>query len=257
VYKQYSALDYKKVIGLPDEYSIDGFLIVGSWNREKQLERLKFFLKEINLQYELKTLPKFLSRVVEIKINNKILRFDIAYGGAILSEYLHLAAIFNSKQNILIGICGGLKKGVKTGSIILPTFSFGDGSTSSMYQREIKNNLYTSNPKLRQKIAKKIEKTNLFVIEDKTMTCQAMLAETWEDVVNWSNQGYAGVEMEASTVFSVSNHFNVPSCATLVVADNLIENETVLDSTYINSKEDREKSEKIIFQVALQSFLDN
>ena len=59
------------------------------------------------------------------------------------------------------------------------------------------------------------------------ITCQAMLAETWEDICEWSSRGFYGVEMEASTVFAVSQHFKVPATAMLNIADNLIEKETI------------------------------
>ena len=62
------------------------------------------------------------------------------------------------------------------------------------------------------------------------------MAETFEDVKNWSKEGFLGVEMEASTIFAVSKHFNVASTALLIVGDNLIKGETVASESYKNNK---------------------
>jgi uridine phosphorylase len=42
------------------------------------------------------------------------------------------------------------------------------------------------------------------------MTVQAMLAETAEDVDEWSSQGYIGVDMESATTFAVAAILKCP-----------------------------------------------
>jgi uridine phosphorylase len=78
-----------------------------------------------------------------------------------------------------------------------------------------------------------------------------MLAETAEDIAAWSGQGFLGVEMEASTVFAVSNHFGVPSAAVLSIADNLIEEQTVLHENYEDTRAEREAVRDLQFRAAL------
>jgi purine-nucleoside phosphorylase len=84
-----------------------------------------------------------------------------------------------------------------------------------------------------------------------------MAGETWEDVLNWSKQGYFGVEMEASTVFAVSNHFNVPSAAILRIGDNLIEKETVMDINYESSRDLHRQVSQDIFDAAVKELLSS
>jgi uridine phosphorylase len=83
-----------------------------------------------------------------------------------------------------------------------------------------------------------------------------MMAETFEDVTKWSEQGYLGVEMEAATVFAVSNHFAVPSGAILFVGDNLIRGESVFDESYKRSWHLREAVEAEQYRVAIAELLD-
>jgi purine-nucleoside phosphorylase len=83
-----------------------------------------------------------------------------------------------------------------------------------------------------------------------------MLAETWEDVQNWSKEGFVGVEMEAATVFAVSKHFNVPAAAILVVGDNLIQGETIGSESYEARAEKKELVRREQYQVALSELLN-
>jgi uridine phosphorylase len=82
-----------------------------------------------------------------------------------------------------------------------------------------------------------------------------MLAETWEDVVRWSNQGYVGVEMEAATVFAASKHFGVPAAAILRIGDNLIEEQTVMDVNYENTKDLRRQISQDSFDIVVEELL--
>ena len=79
-----------------------------------------------------------------------------------------------------------------------------------------------------------------------------MMAETWEDVFSWAEQGYFGVEMEAATVFATSNHFGVPAAGILRIGDNLIENETVMDINYEKDRDLRRKATEDTFDIALE-----
>ena len=87
------------------------------------------------------------------------------------------------------------------------------------------------------------------------MTCQAMLAETEADVKVWSEQGYYGVEMEASTLFAVSNHFGVPSAAILRVGDNLIENETVHSESFAKNKSARLEQKHVLSRAVISELI--
>ncbi len=78
-----------------------------------------------------------------------------------------------------------------------------------------------------------------------------MLGETFEDVEAWSRAGYYGVEMETATLFSVSNHFNVPSASLLYVTDNLIKGQTVGDESHNLQKEERNLRKEETFRAGI------
>lgn len=260
MYRNITKEQYLQHFNLPSGYKLDGILCVGSSYPRKERARLEKALQAGGIEHEWAALPlqsereNLFDAVQELKIDGKVLWYLCAYGGALLSEYLHFGYLFGARKTVLIGTCGGLNPAAQTCDIIIPTSSQADGSTAHMYDREHRA-LQPSDKTLSEHLAKRCEQLDLNVHRGKTMTCQAMIAETWEDVQKWSSDGYLGVEMEAATVFAVSNHFERPSAAVLSVADNLIQKETHLHENYQSLKEFREGVKVKQCQAALSSLL--
>jgi purine-nucleoside phosphorylase len=253
MYKSFTATDYRKHLGLTSDYSIDGFMVYGTF-RKYPFEQFEDSLKRHGHEYKVNKLEHdFFSSLVEFEIKDKKYWLAIAYGGAMLSEYLHLACLFGSKKNILLGSCGGLRKGANSLELIIPEWSYADESSAKAYQK-VSYNKYLASPGLSEKLVSKLSE-KYKVHRGGTITYQAMMAETWEDVQNWSQSGYIGVEMEAATVFAVSNHFNIPAAAVLRIGDNLIEQETVMDVNYENTKDKRREISQDAFDVIVQELL--
>lgn len=255
MYKSFTTEEWKKLLGLPEDYRVDGMLCYGTWDKDKQVTIFKNALEQLGEHYEYGELPNFLSKLLEFNIEGKRYWFDVSYGGALLSEYLHLASIFGSKQNILLGTCGGLSPEISGLDIIIPSYSYGNESPTRMYNPKAVDNKHYSDEKLSTSLKGRIS-SEYKIWQGGTTTCQAMLAETWEDVQNWSKEGYIGVEMEAATVFAVSNYFSVPSAAVLIVGDNLIQGETIGSESFQANREKRELIVKEQYRVALAELLN-
>jgi len=252
MYKTYNAADYRSHFHLPEDYRVDGMLIWGGWNRPRHVSVLQTALAERAAAFN--ELPGFLERMLEFVVDEKHYWFDVSYGGARLSEYLHLACLFGSRKNVLLGSCGGLNPQIDACDLIVPSFSYGDESTTRVYQPGVSDHRHFPNKEMSARLAESISpKHRLW--QGPTVTNQAMMAETFEDVKKWSEQGYLGVEMEAGTVFAVSNHFAVPSGAILYVGDNLIRGETVLDTSFSDNRHLREAAETEQYRVALAELL--
>ena len=153
-------------------------------------------------------------------------------------------------KNILVGSCSGLKPGLEAGDFIIPIASCGRESTVKIYSRE--SDVQQPNKVLSDSIKAQFLKDNFKIWEGPIVTCQASLAQTVEDVYQWSEEGYYGVEMESSTVFAVPSHFSVPSAAVIYVADNLIENQTHLSDSYREQAEMRRARQSYQIKVALR-----
>lgn len=254
MYRSFTAEQYRKHLGFPEDYTVDAMLCYGTLYEDRVLSQLDVVIKELGLDAEIKALDDpFLRFAKEIRVNGKTIWFAIGYGGAWLSEYLHWACIFGSKKNILLGSCGGLKPGMKTGEFIVPTFSYADESSARIYNR--KSSKHASDVTLSDILAAKLGADDTKVWRGPTVTCQAMIGETKEDVQEWSADGYFGVEMEASTVFAVSEHFGVPTSASLYVGDNLIEDHTNMSQEFLIEADIRKQNQLKQITIALTELL--
>lgn len=255
MYKALTADDYRKHLGIPQRYEVDGFVAYGTFRSypfeqfENALSKLKPDYKEVQLKHD------SLAFLKAFAVDGRNYWIAKVYGSALLSEYLHLACIFGSKKNILVGSCGELKKGISSMELVIPTWSFAEESSAKAYIPAAEGK-YWANKELSARLAKKLlDKYRIH--KGPTTTCQAMMAETWEDIVKWSKAGFCGVEMEAATVFAVSQHFNVPAAAILRIADNLIEAETVLDTSYKNAGSLRRQVSQDILDTVVRELLIN
>lgn len=254
MYRSISADQYRAHLGFPANYNVNAMLCYGTLYEQRVLSRLKASIQSLGLKVEINEMPhEFLRFAKEIRIGDKTIWFAIGYGGAWLSEYLHWACLFGSKKNILLGSCGGLKPGIKQGDFIVPTNSFSEESSAKIYNRE--SNIHNSNVELSERITKALKKDGSTVWNGPTVTCQAMIGETLDDVREWSRNGYFGVEMEASTVFAVSQHFNIPAAASLYIGDNLVEEHNYMSVEYAAEADTREQNQLTQIKIGLVELL--
>jgi purine-nucleoside phosphorylase len=256
MYKELNKKDFHNLLKFPPEKSVDAVIVSGNSlaNRDRESYLFQQALSTIPDVKEVKNIQDpFFGTIQEYEIGNKLIWFDVTYGGGYLSEFLHISAIFGSKENYLVGSCGGLNEKLNTGDLIIPTYTYGDESTTRMYKKDSKDNKHYPNEELCQDIIHSIKKYN--VNRGPVMTCQAMLAETKEDVRGWSQDGYYGVEMESSTFFAVSNHFKIPSVAILHVSDNLVKNVLYGNKELTNKREFRNNLKTYQFEIILKNIL--
>lgn len=255
MYKAFTASDWKKLLKLPENYSVSGFLTYGAYDNDKHFDYLFQTLNRLNIKYTSKKFTGFLKNIQEFVIDNKTYWFAVVYGGAILSEYEHLACLFGSNKNIHIGSCGGLYPEINSLDLIIPIYSYGNESTTRIYAREVLDHKHFSDKNLSKSVEQKIDK-KIKVYNGPIITAQAMMGETWDDVHSWSKDGFYGVEMETAIVFAVSNHFKVPSSALVYVSDNLIKGQTVGDESHSKEKEVREEIKKEVYKVGILSLIE-
>lgn len=228
MYHSYSADDYRQHYELAPDYTVDGLVGFGTMPHKRQWQIAHETIGALNLQAVPVLESGFLESVHAIEVQGRRVWFVITFGGAFLSSVVQLACLFGSKANLLVGSCGGLQKGRRMGDILLAETSYGDESTTRMYHRDNTTHVYHADPGLLSRLESRLI-SDYVVQRSKLVTCQAFHAETWEDVVSWSAQGFDGVEMESSTLFAVSNHFAAPCAAAVYIVDNLIEQESLMD----------------------------
>ena len=246
----------RKRVGLPENYSVDGFLAAGTWDlfgETKHLPQVKAALQTLDIETEIIRIDgEHLGHAYEFLVDGKRYWFVPQMGTAYVSQYAHMASMLGSKKNILAGVVGGLKSGIKPADFIIPSASKGN-ENALMYQRSNADLLFYPDPALSERLKARLD--NQQVYEGTTCTCEVLFAETAEDVAEWSKQGYLGVEMEAALIFALSSHFGIPSAAILYVADNLSEEVTMFHDDYENSRAAREQAKQLKYEAALAELL--
>jgi len=254
MYKHITLNDLKKMLKLHSNYKVDACIVYGTYDEKTYKKKFLSLLKGRKYVKEnLKDL--FINKILSVKIGNKRIWFIPEYGGARLSEFIHFGCMFGSKLNILIGSCGTLKKGLDEFAVIVPTYSYSTESSCHIYLRNKKDNRFYPDNKLSNKVINKLQ-DKLNVVSGPMMTCQAMMGETWKDILKWSKEGFYGVEMEASTIFAVSSHFKIPATALLGVADNLVKKETVGNLSYKKKRNKLRKIRDVLLKTALEISLE-
>ncbi len=254
MYKTFTPADYRNHWKLPDDYAVEGFIIFGTFH-PGPYNQLKEELASMNLdvKYGQVSDNPYFAPILEFTIKGKRYWFTVAYGGTMLSEWVHLACLFGSQNNVVIGSCGGLFPAADSPDVIVPTYAYADESATRMYE-PIPDKKHKSDEALNLQLIKQLGQ-NHKVWHGPTVTCQAMMAETWEDIQQWSKDGYYGVEMEAATVFAVSNHFKRSSAALLVIGDNLVKEKTVLDVNYESGAVTRQQVRGDLLRAALSEII--
>ena len=256
MYRSLSADVFRKNLGLPEDYVVEGFLACGTWDLygERHLDELKKALAGSKAQTSIRKLDHGdVGHGYEFSVDEKRYWFVPVMGTAVMSVYAHVACLLGAKKNLLVGVVGGLGEGIAASDFIVPTWTRGN-ENALMYERDAHDFAFRPDDALRESLRNRMP-PGTKVFEGPTVTCETMLAERLEDVREWSAAGYLGVEMEAAMMFALSRHFGVPCAALLYVADNLIEETTVFDERYADSKARRERSREIQYRVAVAELL--
>jgi purine-nucleoside phosphorylase len=250
MYKNVSVDEYKRYFSFEDNYSVAGFAIYGAWDVEKYTNEFLQTLTDQGIQFSSRKLQSFLSDVTEFTIGNKKYWFAVCYGSAKLSEYIHLACLLDAQWVLHIGSAGGLSKSVQTLDIVIPDKSVGNDSVSELYKSD------HSNTHLKRSLRTYFSEQEISIHGGNSISIQAMMGETFDDVVRWDKDGYTCVDLESSTVMTVSNYFNVPNASMLYISDNLAHKETVLGKSYEDQSKNRTEIKQTIYKALISTIVN-
>lgn len=256
MYKHLTKKDIQRNLQVPMDYQVDAIIASGTNPKAKEYIHLYEALEKLGVNYaEEKIEEVFFSDVKIFLIENHRIWFDVVYGTTYLNEFVHWGSMLGSKANLLLGTCGALQNNMKATDTVIPTSSYGNESSTRMYQPDNFSNMHNSDPLLSEALIKQIRHRET-IHRGELMTVQAMLAETEKDIISWNAQGYLGVDMESATMFAVSNHFDIPSAALLFVVDNLIEKQLVTDVSFDLLKTQRTSIRKENYEIGIKTILD-
>lgn len=255
MYQQLTPKQNRKSHGFEPEYNVDGIITVGTYTPDKWINMVESDLRDKHIEFKKSKLKGFLRNVPEFKIEKKTFWLMTTLGSAELASVVHLGCQFGSKINLHLGSCGGLDPNLKDYTTIIPISSYDTGTSATMYSDGRSTNVFYPDHSLSEILLQLCKNTGLTSVKGKIITCQAMYAQTENDIQTWSEQDFSGVEMETATLFAVSNYFEVPAGAMVYITDNLIKGDTVLDNKHAKSAEFRKSIKNRFVAVSLNLIL--
>lgn len=170
--------------------------------------------------------------------------------GAPLAAFaVHCACALGVRRVVQIGSFGGTRPNLDVGDLLLVTGAGRGDAASDWYLPA--GEPASADEALTERLRAALRARGEPWHEGTVFTTPAFMAETWDDIVRWGEEGYAGVEMEAATTFAVARHFGVPAAALIYLLDNLIAERHLLD----NTQQERERvlrARHLVQEVALE-----
>jgi len=126
--------------------------------------------------------------------------------------------VLGAKKIIVSGWCGSLTPTLKTGNVLIPTWSISEEGTSQHYPL---NHRPESSPELREKL--QIALTNNEIPSQKApiWTTDAVYRETRAKIAEYRQKSILGVDMEFSALVTVANFRGIELAAAMLVSDQL------------------------------------
>lgn len=268
VYERATAEQTRRAFGLPEDYRVDAVLASGAWDLfsdSQHRPHLVQSLTDLGLG-DLATGdgPGSLRRLTHAQVGHtsefvhegRRVWFVPVMGTAVMSWYLHAACLLGARRIVLVGTVGGLSPSLHTADLIVPNRS--DGTHSAWMYHRSNDPATRPDPTMAASLARRLRAalpSGATIAEGPTTTCETILAETAQDVAEWSAAGYLGVEMEAAVTFAIGRHFDIPAAAALYVADTLLDEVGFLDPAYADSAAARSHARQVQYDVGLAELL--
>lgn len=121
---------------------------------------------------------------------------------------------------VAFGWCGALQRNVEIGDVILPEWAVSEEGTSGHYP--IAESRPGPDPGLHQRLTLELARSGGFTIHGGGVwSTDAPYRETVAKVMHYQDAGLAGVEMEASALFTVACYRQIRLAVVLAVSDDL------------------------------------
>lgn len=163
-------------------------------------------------------LPCFLGepRCVVLKGREAVCFVAGNYGAPAAAETLETLLALGVRRVLVAGLCGAFGEKVQVGDILVPRMVLSEEGTSRHYAE--RPEFVLPDGALRAAAAAYFR---LFgeVLEDPTVTTDAVYRQTFRKEELWRQRGCVGVDMEASALLTVCRYYGVPAAAVLMASD--------------------------------------
>lgn len=184
---------------------------------------------------------------------NNVTIINFGMGSAMAATVMDLLSAISPKAVLFLGKCGGLKKNVKLGDLILPIAAIrGEGTSNDYLPPEIPA---LPSFRMQRSISSMIKKHELDYWTGTIYTTNRRVWEHDENFKEYLRQIRAmGIDMETATIFVVGFVNSIPHGALLLVSDNPMTPEGVK-----TSESDKKVTEQYVakhLQIGIDSLLE-
>ena len=127
--------------------------------------------------------------------------------------------IMGAKRIWVLGFCGSLQPGLRTGDLVMPTTAVSEEGTSAHYP--IPGHDIISDPGMNRLLGEALKEKGLPFSSGPVWTTDALYRETREKVKAYQDLGILAVEMEFSALMTLAIYRSVKMAGLLAVSDEL------------------------------------
>lgn len=215
-------------------------IMEGSWWRAERTAWRLGYLEDVQ---ELAFPDMFLGRW-----QGKPVVYSCVYGAPRAVELAHLFGVIGVPRMVMIGTCGGLQPGMRSGDVVVPTTAGAQEGVARLYGAAGRVN---ADPQLARAGREHLADGGFAVHDTAHLTWYSIFAQSGEMVEDWRRLGYGSVDMETATLYAVARHFGFAAAALLVVWDLLDQNRSFLDPLQPEEQHRLDRANKAVFETAL------
>lgn len=215
MYRELTAEDHRRVLGIEAEQVPDVVLLVGLFNIERGAGRFAAYLEDPTL---LRSYPAYLCGYQGLKV-----ALAACFGGPMAALHAHTWCGAGAQMVVQLGWFGALQHGMAIGDVVVPRHAERQDGVSDWYLP--KGILADSTAELAAAMVGELRRRAITVHEHAIYSTPAILAESREVIADWSRHGYLGVDMETAATFAVAKALGASRAAALMRLDDLVAEE--------------------------------
>lgn len=212
--KELSRSDWLSFLDIPEQMVPEILILRGTRNLKTKYQIYKPYFENV---LELDSPNGIIDDVLIGAYNHTLVGYASVYGDAMASEVAHIFGTLGTSLVIQTGCCGGLGDDMLAGDVVCAS-SAHCGEGASQYYIKDKDEVQASPDMVRMATDTKLEGISLH--KGPIWTTSALFAEGRDEVNEWHDRGYIGVDMETATTFSVAEYFKMQRLSLLFVFDN-------------------------------------
>lgn len=175
--------------------------------------------------------------------------YSCVYGAPRAVEPVHIFGSLGTPLVLMIGSCGAIQRSVRTGDVVLPTeVRIGEGASQYYAGGEWAR----PSPLWVSKADQALRAKGFITHLGHFITTSALFAQHPEQVQQWAEAGYLGVDMETSAVCTAAQAMGMAAASMVFAWDELYAERTFLHEFSPEEKAKQQRANLAIFQVALE-----